>query len=178
MLIREYQESWAKDFNRIKMILQEKDSLCDLRIEHIGSTAVEKLASKPIIDIDIVYKNIYAFDKVKSDLEDLGYFHNGNQGIEGREVFKRVQGKEFHKVLDVIDHHLYVCHVNNEEFRRHLSLRDFLRENEKERIEYERLKCEIATRANQDRKEYAKLKEVVARDFIEAILSKAEVNQS
>ena len=59
------------------------------RIEHVGSTSVPNLDAKDIIDMDILYEHESEFEKIKAGLLKIGYYHNGNQGIEQREVFKR-----------------------------------------------------------------------------------------
>jgi GrpB-like predicted nucleotidyltransferase (UPF0157 family) len=178
MLIQKYQSSWVSDFNAIKSVIEESLTDLDFSIEHIGSTSVKDLAAKAIIDIDVVFYKKEAFETVKIRLEKLGYYHNGNQGIEGREAFKRDQLKTKHLVLDSIIHHLYVCPADSPELQRHLAFRDFLRAHEKERKEYEHLKYEIALKTNQDKKEYAILKEEMAKEFIESILQKAKIIKS
>lgn len=142
----------------------------DVQVEHVGSTAVKGLAAKPIIDIDIIYDKKSSFEEIGKHLELLGYTHVGDQGIKGREVFKRQKSFQNHEVLDSIQHHLYVCHFDNVELRKHLAFRDHLRANEDARNKYEYLKFVIAQKANHDRKTYAKLKEELASDFIWAIL--------
>lgn len=47
------------------------------------------MCAKPIIDIDVVIDNIKSFKNIKNDLELIGYIHEGNLGITGREAFKR-----------------------------------------------------------------------------------------
>ncbi|NUO01421.1 MAG: GrpB family protein [Saprospiraceae bacterium] len=174
MLIQKYQEHWENDFDKIKEVLSEHIFQNGIQIEHIGSTSIKNLSAKPIIDIDIAYNNPGLFEEIKTGLEKLGYYHNGNQGIEGREVFKREKKKDIHLVLDSISHHLYVCHITCEELHRHLNFRNYLRNHEKARKEYEKLKYEIAEKANQDKKEYAKLKEIMAKDFVASILNKSK----
>ncbi|MCB0641634.1 MAG: GrpB family protein [Phaeodactylibacter sp.] len=170
MLIQTYQSGWVADFEQLKSALHKAVGAVATGIEHVGSTAVPQLAAKPIIDIDMTYEAPETFGRIKARLEKTGYRHGGDQGIPGREVFKRNLLKEPVPILDTISHHLYVCQLGSGELERHLAFRDFLRNHEKERQEYERLKYEIAAQANQDRKAYARLKEVLARDFIEAIL--------
>lgn len=174
MLIQEYKESWIEDFKAIKSVINNALMNLNISIEHIGSTAVPKLAAKPIIDIDIVYGNDVAFEAVKKGLEKIGYYHNGNQGIINREVFKRGMWGSKHQILDTITHHLYVCPVDSEELQRHITFRNYLIANEIARTEYQQLKYEIAAAANQDKKQYANLKEVKARAFINDILTKAD----
>lgn len=170
MLIQKYKKQWQNDFKQIKEVIENSVSTEDIKIEHIGSTSVNGLAAKPIIDIDIVFEKPESFSEIKMSLEKLGYYHNGDQGIEGREVFKRNKQGKNHIILDLIKHHLYVCHINSEELRRHLAFRDYLRKNEEKRMEYEELKYKIAQLAKQNRKEYANLKEVIAKDFVESII--------
>jgi GrpB-like predicted nucleotidyltransferase (UPF0157 family) len=170
MLLENYNPSWPEDFRKIKETILANISISNLKIEHIGSTSVENLASKPIIDIDIVYEEGSNFKIIKAGLENLGYYHNGNQGVTGREVFKRTKQTIDHFLLDTIPHHLYVCHITNDEYNRHVIFRNFLRSNEKARMEYERLKRAIAVEAMQERKKYAQLKEEKAKTFIEKII--------
>lgn len=174
MLIQEYRESWIEDFKAIKSVINDALMNLNISIEHIGSTAVPKLAAKPIIDIDIVYGNDVPFETIKSGLEKIGYYHNGNQGIINREVFKRGMLENKHQILDTITHHLYVCPVDSEELQRHITFRNYLIANESAKIEYQQLKYEISAAANQDKKQYAALKEVKARTFINDILAKAD----
>lgn len=174
MLLCTYQSNWVTDFETIRKVIVVVLPKSDTGIEHVGSTAIEGLASKPIIDIDIIYGKNTSFNSIKKGLEGLGYYHNGDQGIIGREVFKRNGIQDKHPILDVIQHHLYVCEIESQELQRHLIFRDFLRRNEKNRKEYEKIKIEIAKRANQDHKVYAELKEIVATEFVESILNSAK----
>jgi GrpB-like predicted nucleotidyltransferase (UPF0157 family) len=50
--------------------------------------------------------------------------------------------------------------------------RDFLRKNEWARIEYQKMKYELAEMACQDKKRYAELKELNVNDFIDSIVEK------
>lgn len=170
MLIQEYQTKWVEDFQSIKKVLADALAIKDYVIEHIGSTAVPGLAAKPVIDIDVAYEDEGTFVIIKNSLTKIGYHHNGNQGIPGREVFKRLPGTREHPLLDSIKHHLYVCRANNKEFRRHLLFRNQLRQSAPAREEYAALKCRIAELAGQDRKQYAARKETAARGFIGAVL--------
>ncbi|HEV7347816.1 GrpB family protein [Telluribacter sp.] len=169
MLLKAYTSTWIKDFSDIKREIEIVFDGIEYSIEHVGSTSVPNLDSKPIIDVDIVYSNQIDFEKIKTGLERIGYDHNGNQGIQNREVFKR-NGKWTNEVLDTIKHHLYVCPVGSKALERHILSRNFLRRNDWARIEYQQMKYELAEKANQDRKEYAALKELFANDFIDLMI--------
>jgi GrpB-like predicted nucleotidyltransferase (UPF0157 family) len=178
MLIQAYQESWKSDFIELKSVIHEALIPLSVTIEHVGSTAIHKLAAKPIIDIDIVFDKPVIFDEIKIRFEKIGYRHNGNQGIPDREVFKRAQTDIKHDVLDFIMHHLYVCPSDSEELERHILFRDYLILNEEARIQYQKLKYDIAEKSNQDRKKYAALKEVKGRSFINMIIEKAKKDKT
>ena len=62
-----------------------------------------------------------ALSMVIEKLASIGYVHEGNLGIEGREAFA-YSGKEHLQC-----HHLYVCPENSLELKRHLAFRDYLR---------------------------------------------------
>ncbi|WP_421828662.1 GrpB family protein [Larkinella sp.] len=169
MILKKYTSTWINNFADIKREIEIYLDEIDYCIEHVGSTSVPYLDSKPIIDIDIIYSDTSDFEKIKIRLEQLGYYHNGNQGIQDRDVFKR-NGNLTHKVLDTIKHHLYVCPVGSKALERHILSRNFLRKNEWARLKYQQMKYDLAEKANQDRKTYAILKELYSNDFIDSII--------
>lgn len=170
MLIESYNSNWIKNFTDIKLEIDNVLTGLTYSIEHVGSTSVPNLDSKPIIDIDIIYSNQQDFEKIKLGLESIGYYHNGNQGIEDREVFKR-NGNLTNEIMDTVKHHLYVCSKVSKALERHILSRNFLRKNEWARLKYQQMKYEIAEKAGQDRKLYADLKELIANDFINSMIT-------
>ena len=170
MLIETYTSNWIKNFTDIKREIENWLDGLDCTIEHVGSTSVPNLDSKPIIDIDIIYSNKLDFEKIKSGLEKTGYYHNGNQGVEDRDVFKR-NGKLTNAILDTVKHHLYVCPIDSKSLERHILSRNFLRKNDWARIKYQQMKYELAEKANQDKKVYAALKELYINNFIDSIIA-------
>ena len=128
------------------------------------------LAAKPIIDIDIIYSNRAVFEKIKFRLENIGYYHAGNQGFEDREVFKR-NGQGTWAVLNTVKHHLYVCSADSKALERHILFRNFLRNNDWAKQKYQQMKYDLAERAGEDRKINAELKEQCVNDFIDCIIA-------
>ncbi len=171
MLIEKYTSNWIKDFTDIKSEIVKGLHGINHTIEHIGSTSVPNLDSKAIIDIDIIYSKSSDFEKIRLGLRKMGYDHNGNQGIEDRDVFKR-NGKLTNEILDKIKHHLYVCPIHSKALERHILSRNFLRNNNWARLQYQQMKYKLAEQANQDRKKYADLKEQNVNDFIDSIMKK------
>lgn len=175
MVLQKYSPRWINDFTAIKNEIDKALNGLEYTIEHVGSTSVPNLDSKPIIDIDIIYFEDQSFEKIKHGLEKTGYFHNGNQGIEDRDVFKR-NGRSTNLVLDTVKHHLYVCPVGSKALERHILSRDFLRKNDWARLKYQEMKYELAEKAGQDRKIYANLKELNVNSFIDTIIEEEKTN--
>lgn len=136
--VNPYDETWPARFAEIRDYLLPTLQGKIVTIEHVGSTSVPGLAAKPIIDLDVVIPDQPAFGPVKAALEDLGYSHNGDQGIPGREAFKYA-GKP-----GLAPHHLYVCVQGSAELRRHLALRDWLSTHPGDRERYAAAKFEAA----------------------------------
>lgn len=121
VIVLPYDPQWRADFEAIRAELQEAVGELALSIEHVGSTAVEGLSAKPIIDIDLVISDASALPLAVERLGKAGYVHEGDLGIEGREAF-RYSGKPHLRT-----HHLYVCPRDSKELFRHITFRDFLR---------------------------------------------------
>ncbi len=129
-----YNQRWKNDFEFIKRYLLSaiKDNI--VTIEHVGSTSVEGLSAKPIIDIDIVIKDYSTFDSLVKNLEGLGYTYEGNLGIKDREAF------DYKGNVHLPHHHLYVCPQFSKEFHRHITFRDYLRNNPEAVERYSKVK--------------------------------------
>jgi len=72
VVVTPYDAAWADDFTKIKGELCEALDNLALRIEHVGSTSVPGLSAKPIIDIDVVIKDMSVFDDVKAAFAKIG----------------------------------------------------------------------------------------------------------
>ena len=134
VVVLPYDKQWEQDFLQIKNELQNALGDLALRIEHVGSTSVQGLSAKPIIDIDVVIKDQTVLEDVISALNAIGYRHEGNMGIEGREAFKYDDKPHLKK------HHLYVCTQDSAELARHIAFRDHLRQDPEAVREYSLVK--------------------------------------
>ncbi|MYL58253.1 GrpB family protein [Virgibacillus halodenitrificans] len=168
IILEKHNPDWSKLFNDLKIVLENQIGDLILCIEHVGSTSIEGICAKPIIDLDVVIDHKGLLPQIVEGLDTLGYYHEGDQGIEGREAFGR-------KDLFVpwnnrknrwIEHHLYVCTKNNSELARHIAFRDYLRNHPEIAKEYEQLKKRLLRETN-DRTSYTEAKG----DFIENVLT-------
>lgn len=144
VVVLPYDKQWKQDFLKIKSDIMTMLENLIIGVEHVGSTSVQGLSAKPIIDIDVVIKDETYLKVVISALEKMGYQHEGNLGIVGREAFK-YDGKEHLK-----KHHLYVCPQDSLELKRHIAFRDYLRAHPDAILEYSLIKEEGAKRYPDD----------------------------
>jgi GrpB-like predicted nucleotidyltransferase (UPF0157 family) len=172
MILAPYNPEWPAEFAALRCVYMKSLGNLVLRVEHVGSTAVPNLRAKPILDIDIVMPSYDVFPDIVAHLRRLGYMHNGDQGIGGREAFKPLDNRAPYALSPRkwMSHHLYVCPANSLELRRHLIFRDALRGHGDLRREYEKRKLDIVERSGDDAKVYARIKEIECRDFIESVL--------
>lgn len=70
-----YNPDWKQSFELIKSELTDLIDFINPNIEHIGSTSVEGLSAKPIIDILIGVKNENDLDKTTSPLMNKDYIY-------------------------------------------------------------------------------------------------------
>jgi GrpB-like predicted nucleotidyltransferase (UPF0157 family) len=119
MLIQDYDSSWPHAFSKLATGVKAALGSLIVTVEHIGSTAVPGLAAKPIIDLDVVLASPVDLPEAIRRLSSIGYVHEGDLGIPGREAFRSPLGE--------VRHHLYVLTVGANELRRHLAFRDALR---------------------------------------------------
>ena len=134
VVVLPYDRAWKSAFEAIKAEIEDALGDLILGIEHVGSTSVEGLSAKPCIDLDVVIPDDSPLDPVVQRLAAIGYSHEGDLGIPGREAF-RYSGKPH-----LMKHHLYVCPQSSRELRRHLTFRDFLRQNPAAAKQYAQVK--------------------------------------
>ena len=174
MVVIEYDINWPNVFLKIKKELLTVLTMA-ADIQHVGSTSIPGMKAKPIIDIDVGLDNWDDFERVKFKLSTIGYDYEGDLGIKGREAFGR-NGQVHNEVLDSIEHHLYVCSVDNEEYKRHILFRDYLRNHTEARDRYNQIKEEILEKVGpENRAGYVQMKEDEYKDFFEGIIKKAKL---
>ena len=169
--VTDYTPAWAEAFADLSRVLKVALGELALEIEHVGSTSVTGLGAKPIIDLDVIIDSPKVLPSVVHALSRIGYFHEGDLGIPGRDAFGREDDNVPRDGSGKMwpDHHLYVCAKDSEVLRKHLAFRDYLRRDAKSTARYERLKRDLAERYPNDIDSYVRGK----REYIERIISNA-----
>ena len=130
-----------------------------MRLQILESAADEDGAHIQQSFDHVVIKDYSELENVISALGKIGYQHEGNLGITGREAFK-YEGKEHLR-----KHHLYVCPEDSPELKRHIAFRDYLQTHPDAVREYSRIKEEGAELYPDDIERYIEYKS----PFIEKI---------
>lgn len=139
----EYNPIWVSVFEKIRDFVTPVVADIVVAIEHVGSTSVPGLSAKPIVDLDVVVSSQEEVLIAIERLVSIGYIHQGDLGISGRESFAQPDS--------LPAHNLYVCEANNAELKRHILFRDYLSSHPDEAKEYAELKQELAQRFRNDR---------------------------
>jgi GrpB-like predicted nucleotidyltransferase (UPF0157 family) len=132
------------------------------QIEHIGSTSVPGLTSKPVIDMLVGVPSLGNFQRHFDRLSVYGYeyIQEYERVLPDRRFFKRA-------LRGVRTHHVHVVEVNGLYWRRYLKFRDTLRSDASLAGRYADLKRKLAARFRFDRDAYTNGKT----GFVEAVLA-------
>lgn len=159
-----YNPSWKDQFESIKNELEESISFLHPKIEHIGSTSVEGLSAKPIIDIMIGVKDEAELGQIPSLLygKDYVYYEKYNEDMPYRRFFIKLKDQPHNlgfpeiiysedEIPDKLhDHNLRIAHIHaipisSEHWLRHIAFRDYLRFHPEVKDEYQQLKEKLST---------------------------------
>lgn len=161
-----YQDAWPKlaeaEINAIKLMVDDVEYIS---IEHVGSTAVSGLTSKPIIDILITVPFIAKAEQWINPLEKLGYvFWSENPDKNHLRFFKGMPPYGVKRT-----HHIHIVEATNDVAKQYILFRNILRQDEKCRLAYEALKLKLAELYFNDREKYTDKKS----EFIASVLLKS-----
>jgi GrpB-like predicted nucleotidyltransferase (UPF0157 family) len=149
-----YDSAWPAryDRERVRIIVALGQSLRS--VHHVGSTAVEGLAAKPIIDILLVVSHPDLEETYAPALEQAGYVLRVRE--PGHRMF-RTPDRDVHI-------HVWADSADDE---RHLLFRDWLRHSPEDRSAYEELKVRLAAEDWDDVNYYARAKSGLIGEIME-----------
>ena len=165
VVVSDYDDAWPGLFRRIAEPVQEALGELVVAVEHVGSTAVPGLAAKPVIDIAVVRSPADVPEAIDR-LRKLGYVHQGDKGIAGREAFMWPP--------HMPRHHLYVVVAGSKPHADHVRFRDYLRTHPDVAHGYATFKKSLAEQHRNDRARYADAKA----EFISRVLAAVEAEES
>lgn len=156
--IVDYDPMWPELFEQLCSQIWPAVGDIALSVEHVGSTSVPGLAAKPIIDMSVVVRSDVDIPLTIQRLATIGYVHEGNLEVEGREAFQHPNG--------LPAHHLYVCPRGSLGLMNQLAVRNYLRTHFETARAYGNLKRRLASEFPHDIDSYIDGKT----DFILTIL--------
>ena len=134
--MKPYSVIWKLDFDKEAQRLQMIYGSKLYAIHHIGSTSVQGLSAKPIIDMMPVVKDLSNVDAYDEKMADIGYEALGEFGISGRRYFRKGGNER--------THHIHLFEEGSPHIERHLAFRDFLRAHRDFAMAYSELKEGLA----------------------------------
>jgi GrpB-like predicted nucleotidyltransferase (UPF0157 family) len=137
-------------------------------IQHVGSTAIPGIYSKPIIDIQIAVDSLIAIKQIAiNNLKELGYEYWADNPDKERLFF--VKGRP--PFGERRSHHLHIVEPASHHWEDKILFRDYLLSHPETAREYEKLKIHLANQHTHDRETYTEAKT----KFIKDTLKKAKI---
>jgi GrpB-like predicted nucleotidyltransferase (UPF0157 family) len=157
VVVVDYDRDWPQRFDAERDRLVGALAELAVAVEHIGSTSVQGLASKPVLDVMVAVPSRTDLSEAVRGAERLGYRRDPECDFSGR-LFLRLPAAGAASV------HLSLTTMDSDYWASHLLFRDRLRADPALAAEYVALKRRLAAEHPRDRMAYVKGKsEFVAR---------------
>lgn len=130
----DYDPDWKNQFSDIQKFLFSVFGNKALAIEHVGSTSIEGMKAKPLIDVLVVVEKLEQFQEQKDSMTEAGYEWGENYIAPNTLLFFRL-GSEGEKLENI-----HICEKGSAKERQFVVMRDFLRAHPKKVKEYSDLK--------------------------------------
>ncbi len=140
----EHQNEWeniaVETIKEIKSIFG--DNAID--IQHIGSTSIHDIKSKPIIDIAVGVSSFEGLDNVLSQLEQKGYERSINRfSSDLLYVYENIENNE-----RIRTHQIHILILDCLQWHNYVDFRDYMNDFPEKAEEYEALKIELLYSCN------------------------------
>jgi GrpB-like predicted nucleotidyltransferase (UPF0157 family) len=157
-----YDPAWKKSFTIESKKVSKALGKDVLFAEHIGSTAIKGLASKPIVDFFVVLSTLKNWEKYIEPLRKIGYtFRIDHKKDRGSILFTK--GPVAKRT-----HHLKLVTKSSKNFKQSLRFRDYLISHPDVAKEYEKIKKGFAKKYKNNRVRYRVAKSA----FIKKVLKR------
>lgn len=168
VILSGYNPDWEKYYEEEKTLLGKSFGNLLIRIEHIGSTAVEGLIAKPTVDILLEVDPSASPDAVRQTAERCGYTVMSEKIVREYRL-DLCKGYTPQGFADKV-FHLHIRHPGDWD---EIVFRDFLRQNPAKTQEYARLKTDLQKRFEHNRDAYTEAKG----DFIRTCVKEARARR-
>ena len=160
VILYPHSKEWNVLFERERINLYNciKEDVID--IQHVGSTSISSMYSKPIIDIVVAIKDFKDGFRLIDDVGSIGYHFKGSLGKSNRFFFWK--GNESNNT-----HNLHIVEYGDKNWENQILFRDFMNNHSDYRDKYCSLKMELANKYKDDRYTYTKEKTEFILDVIQ-----------
>lgn len=159
-----YDNEWKNEFIRVRSVIIEHTNIqCD-RIQHIGSTSIEGIQAKPVIDILMGVDNINNISDSFLKAMRKADFYRLRVERPAEIVFAKFTDDAF----EIKTHIVHLVNYQEEKWCDLLFFKDYLNENEGVKREYEKLKLNFLNSNLQGIDEYTSYKE----QFVQSVFDK------
>lgn len=145
-----HKERWKKQYEEMETMLRETFSQHDIRISHIGSTAIDNIYAKDIVDILMEVDNSTDLRDIAREAENIGF-------IRMSERKKRIS-LNYGYTPDGFADKVYHLHLRYKGDNDEIYFRDYLNTHPGIAAEYEKLKLELWKKFEHDRNTYTEAK--------------------
>ena len=169
IILSAHNPDWKKYYEEEKALLEKSFGNLLVRIEHIGSTAVEGLIAKPTVDILLEADPSASPDAVRRTAERCGYTVMSEKTVPEYRL-DLCKGYTPQGFADKV-FHLHILHPGDWD---EIVFRDYLRRNPAKAQEYARLKTDLQKRFEHDRDAYTEAKGDFIRTCVKAARGRME----
>ena len=160
--LAEHSGRWAELFDEEAARLRGRIGDLAVDIQHVGSTPVEGLIAKPILDIALALRAHADVPALTECLCEAGYIYRRDSGDDGGHLFVRECEPNVRTI------HLHAVLHADPQWGNYLLFRDTLRRDPAARARYAELKRRLAQQYLDDRPAYTTGKETFIRGVLAA----------
>lgn len=161
--LAESTDEWVRAYEIERKDLIKALGILPTDIEHIGSTSIQGVPAKPLIDIIVAIDSLQAVQKYRPALETMGYEYMPERVFDDRVFFPK--GPQENRT-----HHLSFVVRGSDGWQGPILFRDYLNSHADDRKRYADLKITLARQHPDDREKYTAGKV----EFIQDIITKAK----
>lgn len=159
-----HQAKWHANFQKEKVLILSLQNKHIKDIEHVGSTSIQGMPAKPIIDIIIGIDKYSNTVKLIKDLAGIG-FEFRLRPRRYQTLFVKMDGEKE-------THYLKVLRYRGIWWHEYMHFKDMLTSNKKLFDEYKCLKMKLVESYSNDRKAYTQSKSI----FIKKVMDKLPIS--
>lgn len=178
----DHDPEWNKEAERTIKILKDILGNIVIEIAHVGSTAINCIKAKPIIDIAVAVVDFSDIICYNQQLEKHGFYYRYAMDDADNILRKKTDftgmnirqllyacGGYYNGANNLQTHFIHVVKANSTEWRNYISFRDYLNAHPNIAKEYETLKKNLCAQFPDSREKYVAHKHNFIQDILNSV---------